>query len=145
MRAIYFDMDGTIANLYGVENWLAHLEAEEVTPYICAKPLCNMSLLARYLNKLQQSGYHIGIVSWTSKCGTEEYNEAVVEAKMKWLATHTYRACVSMSVRLLSMAQASGRLWNIPKVFCLMMKLVTGKSGRWVMALLSMWTIFWQF
>lgn len=88
MRAIYFDMDGTIANLYGVENWLAYLEAEEVTPYICAKPLCNMSLLARYINKLQQAGYHIGIVSWTSKCGTVEYNNAVVEAKMKWLATH---------------------------------------------------------
>ena len=90
MRAIYFDMDGTIANLYGVENWLAYLEAEEVTPYLRARPMLNMSLLARYLNRLQREGYHLGIVSWTSKCGTEEYNEAVAEAKMKWLAIHLH-------------------------------------------------------
>ena len=63
MRAIYFDMDGTIANLYGVENWLAYLEAEEVTPYLCARPLLNMSLLARYLNRLQREGYQIGRAS----------------------------------------------------------------------------------
>ena len=24
MKAIYFDMDGTIADLYGVENWLEY-------------------------------------------------------------------------------------------------------------------------
>ena len=30
---ICFDMDGTIANLYGVENWLAYLVAEDVKPY----------------------------------------------------------------------------------------------------------------
>lgn len=88
MRAIYFDMDGTIANLYGMENWLACLEAEEATPYLYARPLLNMNLLARYLNRLQREGYHLGIVSWTSKHGTEEYNDEVAEAKMKWLATH---------------------------------------------------------
>jgi phosphoserine phosphatase len=27
-KAIYFDMDGTIADLYGVSGWLADLEAE---------------------------------------------------------------------------------------------------------------------
>ena len=59
-----------------------------LTPYLCARPLLNMSLLARYLNRLQRDGYHIGIVSWTSKHGTEEYNDEVAEAKMKWLATH---------------------------------------------------------
>ena len=29
---INFDMDGTLANLYGVENWLEMLEAEDTTP-----------------------------------------------------------------------------------------------------------------
>lgn len=28
-NAIYFDMDGTIANLYGVENWLDYLIAND--------------------------------------------------------------------------------------------------------------------
>ena len=29
---IYFDMDGTLANFYGVENWLDYLENEDTTP-----------------------------------------------------------------------------------------------------------------
>ena len=45
MCRINFDMDGTIANLYGVENWLEMLMAEDETPYAIAKPLVNLSLL----------------------------------------------------------------------------------------------------
>ena len=81
-RAIYFDMDGTIANLYGVENWLDYLINSDPTPYKVARPLVNMNSLARLLNRLQADGYHIGIVSWLSKSGTESYNEAVTNAKL---------------------------------------------------------------
>ena len=35
---IFFDMDGTIADLYGVENWLDYLIASDVLPYEIAKP-----------------------------------------------------------------------------------------------------------
>ena len=65
-KAIYFDMDGTIADLYGVENWLAYLIAEDVKPYADAGVLVNMNSLARVLNRLQRKGYEIGIISWTS-------------------------------------------------------------------------------
>ena len=34
---ICFDMDGTIANLYGVHNWLEMLRAEDPTPYALAE------------------------------------------------------------------------------------------------------------
>lgn len=87
-KAIYFDMDGTIANLYGVENWLPKLRAEDESPYTEAKPLLRLSHLARLLNQLQLEGYIIGIVSWLSKNGTEEYNEKVARAKIEWLKTH---------------------------------------------------------
>ena len=52
---IYFDMDGTIANLYSVENWLEKLRSEDATPYEEAKPLIRLATLARLLNKLQKS------------------------------------------------------------------------------------------
>lgn len=87
-KAIYFDMDGTIADLYGVSNWLECLHNESVTPYIVAKPLVNLSLLARYLNKLQQNGYSIGVISWTSMNSSEWYHERVQEAKIEWLNRH---------------------------------------------------------
>ena len=48
-KAIYFDMDGTIANFYGVEGWLACLETSDPTPYKVARPLVNMNRLARLL------------------------------------------------------------------------------------------------
>ena len=85
---IWFDMDGTIADLYGVEDWLPMLRSYDPTPYKMAKPLVRMASLARILNRLQREGYEIGIVSWLSKCSTAEYDEAVTEAKLEWLAKH---------------------------------------------------------
>ncbi len=85
---IWFDMDGTIADLYGVENWLPMLRASDPTPYLIARPLVNLSILARMLNKLQKQGYEIGVISWTSKTGTPDYNAAVTAAKYAWLSKH---------------------------------------------------------
>lgn len=88
MKHIYFDMDGTLADLYGVDGWLEMLRAEDSTPYAIAKPLLNLSILARLLNGLQRKGYKIGIVSWLSKTSTPDYDKAVTTAKLGWLAKH---------------------------------------------------------
>lgn len=88
MRTIWWDMDGTIADLYAVENWLPKLRAEDASPYIEAEVLWNMSQLARLMNRVQQMGYKLGIISWTSKGGSESYNEAVKQAKLEWLGKH---------------------------------------------------------
>jgi 5'(3')-deoxyribonucleotidase len=85
---IWFDMDGTIADLYGVENWLPMVRASDPTPYMVARPLVNLSALARILNRLHREGYEIGVISWTSKTGTPEYNAAVTAAKYAWLSKH---------------------------------------------------------
>lgn len=85
---IYFDLDGTLGNLYAVEGWLDALRASDPTPYAEAEPMCDFRQLARLLNKLQANGYEIGIVSWLSKESTKEYDEAVRRAKRRWLAHH---------------------------------------------------------
>lgn len=85
---ICFDMDGTIADLYGVEGWLQDLINQDTRPYKEAKVMTNMNSLARILNRLQRNGYEIGIISWLSKSGTQEYNEAVANVKRQWLALH---------------------------------------------------------
>ena len=87
-KTIWFDMDGTIANLYGVESWLDMLIASNPAPYKLAAPLVNMNILARKLNKLQRAGYKIGIISWLSKSSTPEYDKAVTAAKLWWLRKH---------------------------------------------------------
>ena len=88
IKAINFDMDGTLADFYGVENWLEYLMNKDAYPYIAAKPLVNMSVLARYLNRLQRNGYEINIISWLSKNSNEEFDKIVTEAKKKWLKKH---------------------------------------------------------
>lgn len=85
---IWFDMDGTVADLYGVKDWLPSLIAEDTRPYEIAKGIGNLSLIARLLNKAQKNGYEIGIISWTSKNGSPAYNARVATTKRAWLAKH---------------------------------------------------------
>lgn len=85
---IWFDMDGTIADLYGVENWLEMLINRDATPYAIAKPLINLSLLARLMNKAQKNGFEICVVTALAKDSTKEYDAKVIEAKKMWLGTH---------------------------------------------------------
>ena len=85
---INFDMDGTIADLYGVENWLDYLIAGDVFPYENAEPLLRLSALARRLNNLQKHGYNLAVISWLSKSGTDEYNAEVEAVKREWLAKY---------------------------------------------------------
>lgn len=87
-KAIFFDMDGTIADLYAVEDWLNMLRAYDPTPYAQAEPMLNMSAFARLLHKAQRLGYKICIISWLSKEPTAEYDMAVTQAKLQWLENH---------------------------------------------------------
>ena len=85
---IFFDMDGTIADLYGVENWLDYLIASDALPYEIAKPLIRLNALARILNRLQKQGYKVGVISWLAKNSDKTYDEKVTRAKRKWLKKH---------------------------------------------------------
>lgn len=89
-KQINFDMDGTIANLYGVKDWLPKLMANDPTPYAIADPLVNLQALAHRLNNLQKKGYTICVISWLSKTTTPEYDEKVIRAKKEWLRVHLH-------------------------------------------------------
>ena len=88
VRQINFDMDGTLCDFYGVEGWLDDLNNYDTRPYAIAKPLLNLSVLARYLNKLQNKGYTINIISWLSKTSTADFDERVTRVKLEWLKKH---------------------------------------------------------
>lgn len=85
---IWFDMDGTIADLYGVEGWLPAIIARDTRPYEIARGIGNLAHIARLLNKVQENGHEIGIISWTAKNAPAEYNARVATAKREWLARH---------------------------------------------------------
>lgn len=93
MKAIYFDMDGTIANLYGYKNWLEMLHAEDVTPYADCAPLVNMDELNSILCELSSLGVTIGVISWGAMGGSNIYTRATKKAKVAWC--EKYLTCVS--------------------------------------------------
>jgi hypothetical protein len=88
MNTICFDMDGTLANFYGVEGWLDDLVNSNPRPYAIAKPLFNFSALARQIHRLQAKGYTVNIISWLAKNSTTEFDELVTETKIAWLKKH---------------------------------------------------------
>lgn len=87
-KEIWFDMDGTIADLYSVENWLPKLRAYDESPYMNAAPLLRLCVLARILNRLQREGFTINIISWLSKDPNPIYGAKVTAAKYYWLKKH---------------------------------------------------------
>lgn len=87
-KIINLDMDGTLADLYAVENWLPKLRAYDPSPYAEAVPLVRLSLLARYIHIVQKMGWQVNIVSWLSKDPDPDYGAAVTLAKTKWLMEH---------------------------------------------------------
>ena len=85
VRMICFDMDGTIADLYGVQGWLEDLRNENTRPYEQAEPMWNMQELAKVLENLQNQGVEIRVITWLSKDSSEEYKEKTRQAKIEWL------------------------------------------------------------
>lgn len=89
-KVLVFDMDGTIADLYNVDNWLSLLRSRNPLPYEIAKPMYDMDTLKEILNLLKGEGWHITIVSWLSKDSTKEYDNAVRDAKKAWLKKYNF-------------------------------------------------------
>ena len=88
MKTIFFDMDGTLNRLYDYPNWLEKLRAFDPSPYAEAEVNLNMSLLARYLNKLRTMGFRVEIISWLSQVPNPAYDQAVTAEKYSWLDKH---------------------------------------------------------
>jgi len=89
-KILVFDMDGTIADLYGVENWLTDLRNENPKPYVQAKPFYNPHTLNTILEDLKKQGWKIIVTTWLSKGSTKEYDRLVREAKLAWLEKYNF-------------------------------------------------------
>lgn len=84
-KILVFDMDGTIANLYSVENWLPMLRNEDTTPYSIAEPMWDMEILTKLLIGLKNFGWTVAVTSWGSMGGSTEYCKRTKVAKKEWL------------------------------------------------------------
>ena len=89
-KTLVFDMDGTIADFYGVEGWLEDLKAENTRPYVEAKPIYNTLILNTILGFFKAQGWKIVVTTWLAKGASAEYDALVREAKLAWLAKYDF-------------------------------------------------------
>ena len=82
---VYLDMDGTIADLYGVENWLPRLRSEDRTIFLECEPMITENELLDYF---PEDEYEIVILSMTPLGASDEYCKNVQEQKDRWLNTY---------------------------------------------------------
>ena len=84
-KMLVFDMDGTIADLYGVNGWLEMLQNEDATPYEIAHPIYKMETLNVVLEALKMQGWKIAVTTWLAKGSSKSYDAKVRKAKIDWL------------------------------------------------------------
>lgn len=84
-KTLVFDMDGTIADLYGVDGWLDMLRNEDATPYEVATPIYRSSALNAILDTLKANGWRVVVTTWLAMNSTKAYDEKVRTAKKNWL------------------------------------------------------------
>ena len=82
---VYLDMDGTIADLYGIENWLPRLRNNDPTIFLECDPIITEEML---FETFPEELYDIKILSMTPKGASKEYCKKVAEQKDFWLNTY---------------------------------------------------------
>ena len=89
-KTLVFDMDGTLANFYGVDGWLDDIKNENTRPYDIAKPLYNMEVLNAILDLLRAQGWTIAITTWLAKGSTKAFDDMIRASKIAWLQKYNF-------------------------------------------------------
>ena len=89
-KVLIFDMDGTIADLYGQPNWLEDLRNFNPAPYQNAEPLVDMTVLSAICSMAKMFGWKIVVTSWLSKESCPMYDALVRQAKIEWLDRYSF-------------------------------------------------------
>lgn len=81
----WFDMDGTIYDLYKVKDWLPRLRAEDATVYaVEGYARRGLARVMEAVKALRAEGHEAGIITWGAMNGTDDFLEATEEAKYAW-------------------------------------------------------------
>lgn len=86
MKKIFFDMDGTVYDLYNLPNWLEMLRNEEDGAFALGNPKVNLQDLAVVCQALQMQGWQIGVITWLPMNATQEYQIRAAREKKNWIA-----------------------------------------------------------
>ena len=84
-KIVYFDMDGTLCDFYGVRDWIPRIQHDDASIYYEARPIY------KYINMLKdykKKGYKIIILSCLSYNTTHKRDIMTKIYKRLWLAKY---------------------------------------------------------
>lgn len=85
-HTIWFDMDGTIAELYKVTGWLEMLQNKDWQVYELCTARAHANRINRAVEALIDAGWQVGVITWASKgvqWGTD--CDRIGKIKFDWL------------------------------------------------------------
>ena len=86
MNGIFFDLDGTLADLYKVEGWLESLRSNDWSVYRKCAPRHNYQRINTAIEALIENGWQVGVITWASKgIGWGKDLDKIAEVKFDWL------------------------------------------------------------
>lgn len=83
-RKIYFDLDGTLYNLYATENWLEKIR-NEVNGIFSGDNRMFENNFYKIVSELLNIGYEFGVITWLPMQASPEYEEICRHEKMEWI------------------------------------------------------------
>lgn len=86
LNTIWFDMDGTIAELYKVPGWLEMLRANDWSVYDKCLPRAHFDRINNAIEALIENGWQVGVITWASKgIGWHDGCAEIGDVKFNWL------------------------------------------------------------
>ena len=80
MKNVYFDMDGTVYDLYNLPDWLVKLR-NEISPFLDTESLVDIKTMAHLINVLKIQGNTFGIITWLPRDASERFEETCADDK----------------------------------------------------------------
>lgn len=87
-KYIFFDLDGTLYDLYNRNGWLECILSENTSCYTDGKLLINYDEFLSVVCDLKNKGYIFGVISWMAKNSSKQYENKVRKAKTRFLQKH---------------------------------------------------------
>ena len=86
-NTIYFDLDGTLYDLYGQPRWLERITVDyDASAYDADAPMVDLDDLHAVLDALVSQGYRVGVISWCAGDNPPRwYDTAVRRVKRAWV------------------------------------------------------------
>lgn len=83
---VYFDLDGTLFDLYGKTDWLETLENERTGAFEGNfLPEINLEELLAVINSLIFKGVEFNVITWLPMQASEEYQKVCTAEKIAWV------------------------------------------------------------